>query len=251
MTQPSLLSPKERSSPRQVFFRIDSSPRPMYSILRVAPSPGLTFLSDTLKKGPPMGTETKTYDQLLEEVQALRRRVAELEAAQPGTGQVTLDPLTGLLNRNGFTPLGEKEIARARRYGHPLSLILFDLDDFAALNERYGHATGDLVLSRVAAVVGEQMRQPDSLFRSGGDELLTLLPETDMKKAQPFAERLLATVAGIQFPLPGETIHVTACAGAATFLFVEVELEALVAHAETALRTAKAMGKGSFSAYQE
>jgi diguanylate cyclase (GGDEF)-like protein len=198
-----------------------------------------------------MGTETKTYDQLLEEVQALRQRVAELEAIQPEVGQASLDPLTGLLNKNGLALLGAKEIARTRRYGHPLSLILFDLDDFAALNNRYGHETGDLVLSRVAAVVGEQIRQPDFLFRTGGDEFLTLLPETDMKKAQLFAERLLATLAVIKFPLPGETISVTACAGAATFLFVEVELEALVAHAETALKEAKVLGKGSFSAYQE
>ena len=198
-----------------------------------------------------MGTETKTYDQLLKDVQALRQRVAGLEAVQPWPGQASLDPLTGLLNRNGLAVLGAKEIARVRRYGHPLSLILFDLDDFAGLNDRYGHETGDLVLSRVAAVVGEKIRQPDFLFRTGGDEFLTLLPETDMKKAQSFAERLLVTLAGIKFPLQGETISVTACAGAATFLFVEVELEALVAHAETALKAAKAMGKGSFSAYQE
>ena len=196
-----------------------------------------------------MGTETKTHDQLLEEVQALRRRVAELEAIQPPPA--SFDPLTGLLNQNGLTILGGKEIGRVRRYGHPLSLILFDLDDFAALNAHYGHETGDLVLSRVAAVIGEQIRQPDFLFRSGGDEFLVLLPETDIKKARSFAERLLAIIAGIQFPPPGESMHVTACAGAATFQFIAFELETLVAHAGTALKAAKALGKGSFSAYQE
>ena len=177
--------------------------------------------------------------------------MAELEAVQPGPGQASIDPLTGLLNKDGLAVLGAKEIARVRRYGHPLSLILFDLDDFAALNDCYGHEIGDLVLNRIAAVVGEQIRQPDFLFRTGGDEFLALLPETDMKKAQCFAERLLATMAGIKFPLPGETISVTACAGVATFQFIEVELEALEAHSESALKTAKALGKGSFSAYQE
>jgi diguanylate cyclase (GGDEF)-like protein len=195
--------------------------------------------------------ELKTYDQLLKDVQTLQQRVAELEAVQPGPGQASIDPLTGLLNRNELASLGAKEVARARRYGHPLSIILFDLDDFAGLNARYGHESGDAVLRRVAAVIGEQIRQPDFLFHTGGDEFITLLPETDMKKAQIFAERLLATIAGIQFPLQSETIRVTACGGAATFLFIKVELEALLAHAETALKAAKSLGKGSFSAYQE
>jgi diguanylate cyclase (GGDEF)-like protein len=195
--------------------------------------------------------ELKTYDQLMKDVQTLQQRVAELEALQPGQSQASIDPLTGLLNRNGLANLGAKEIARARRYGHPLSMIFFDLDGFAGLNERYGRESGDLILRRVTSVIGEQIRQPDFLFRTGGDEFLTLLPETDMKNAQAFAERLLATIASIQIPLKGENIRVTACAGAATFLFVEVELEALLAHAETALQAAKGLGKGSFSAYQE
>jgi diguanylate cyclase (GGDEF)-like protein len=195
--------------------------------------------------------DLKTYDQLLKDVQSLQKRIKDLESDLLEPGQVLMDPLTGVLSHDSLLVLGAKEVARGRRYGHPVSLILFDLDDFAGVNARYGAEIGDRVLRRVADVVGQQIRQTDLLFRSEGDAFVVILPETDIRMTEVLAERLVETIASIQIPLQNDILHITACAGAATFLLVEIALDALLAHAEMALKAAKAQGNGSFSAFQE
>ncbi|MEA2134673.1 MAG: hypothetical protein QOC68_2582 [Solirubrobacteraceae bacterium] len=101
------------------------------------------------------------------------------------------DPLTGCLNRRGFTERFEAERSDHVRYdGRPLGLIVIDLDDFKAVNDSQGHAAGDDLLCRVAAALAADLRPSDILGRLGGDEFAVLLPETGPGDLRAAAERL-------------------------------------------------------------
>jgi diguanylate cyclase (GGDEF)-like protein len=124
------------------------------------------------------------------------------------------DPLTGCLNRRGFTERFEAELSDHVRYdGRPLGLIVIDLDDFKSVNDTQGHAAGDELLCRVAAALGADLRPSDVLGRLGGDEFTVLLPEAGPGELRAAAERLhrrlgLVTAASLGLaclPADGET----------------------------------------------
>jgi diguanylate cyclase (GGDEF)-like protein len=104
--------------------------------------------------------------------------------------QVVTDPLTGLLNRNGFHTAALRERALADRTGSPLTVAVIDLDDFKQVNDRAGHAAGDRLLASVARQWRERMRPSDILARQGGDEFVLLLPCTGTSGAHAALERL-------------------------------------------------------------
>jgi two-component system, cell cycle response regulator len=104
------------------------------------------------------------------------------------------DPLTGLYNRRHFHERLEAEFAGARRYGHPLSLLLVDVDSLVDVNTRSGRPAGDEVLKHIALLLQESVRSPDVVARVGGDEFAVLLRETDLAGAQNLAERLRGAV---------------------------------------------------------
>lgn len=93
------------------------------------------------------------------------------------------DALTGLLNRRSFFEVGEAEVGRSRRYGHPLAVAFLDLDDFKLLNDSQGHEAGDRALKAVAAALSGSLRTTDRLARLGGDEFAVLLPEISYEAA--------------------------------------------------------------------
>ena len=100
------------------------------------------------------------------------------------------DGLTGLYNHRQFKKVFNEEVARASRYSKPLSIILFDVDDFKKFNDTYGHPSGDIVLQEMATMIKELLRDCDSFFRYGGEEFVTLLPETPLAEAAKVAERI-------------------------------------------------------------
>lgn len=101
-----------------------------------------------------------------------------------------IDALTGLLNRRRLTQIVAQELARARRYNNPLTLALFDVDRFKEVNDRFGHAGGDLALQQIAAGLRKMSRAPDHTARQGGDEFCLLLPETSASEAEVLAGRV-------------------------------------------------------------
>jgi len=115
----------------------------------------------------------------------LRRVELEAELRE----QAIRDPLTGLYNRRFLDEVLRRELARAARYGHPLSLILIDIDNFKELNDRYGHLVGDEALKRVAKALRENIRRVDYIFRWGGDEFCVILPETNGPGAKEVVRR--------------------------------------------------------------
>lgn len=161
------------------------------------------------------------------------------------------DSLTGIYNRRGVFELGRREMEHVRRFGRALSAIMFDLDDFKAVNDTYGHAVGDQILTEVATRCRNELRSVDLLGRYGGDEFIVLLPETDEEAAQHVAERLRRAVAHLAFSLAGahscqtqqESLHITISLGIAVLEDEQNnDLDALINRADEALYHAKRAG---------
>jgi diguanylate cyclase (GGDEF)-like protein len=121
----------------------------------------------------------------------------------------TLDPLTGLYNRRLAEQRLTGEVSRSQRYGHPLTVLVIDLNGFKQINDRHGHSAGDLVLKRFAERLTGAIRASDLAVRMGGDEFMILLPECHPEQVQTLLNRLNSM--SIEFH--GETIPVTFAAG--------------------------------------
>lgn len=158
--------------------------------------------------------------------------------------QAVTDPLTGLWNRRHMAEALELEVARALRFGHELSLIIIDVDDFKEINDRQGHLQGDLVLETVAGVVKHATRSIDVAARYGGDELALVLVETGREGATRVGERLAERMRETEVPQrDGGTMSVTISVGVATLPDSARDLESLVDAADHALLRAKRAGK--------
>ncbi len=153
------------------------------------------------------------------------------------------DPLTGLYNRRGFYELGRREIERVRRFGHPLSAILLDIDDFKLINDTYGHAIGDQVLKALAERLHNNIRGVDILGRYGGDEFSILLPETDLATASVIGGRLRRAMSRHPITTDDGLLSVTISLGIAKATEDMVDLDTLLNLADGAMYTAKQGGK--------
>jgi len=121
----------------------------------------------------------------------------------------TRDELTGLYNRREMDRLLQKEVSRCLRYGHPLSMVIIDIDNFKAINDTFGHIAGDNVLRSIAQLLTEKLRSIDSIARYGGDELALILPETSESGALLLAERMRMTVEVYDFGAVQPCVHST------------------------------------------
>lgn len=164
--------------------------------------------------------------------------------------QATMDGLTGLYNHRFFWERLRDEVSRARRYGHPLSLLMLDLDDFKLVNDRFGHPVGDELLRAVGSALQTQIRQGvDCAARYGGEEFAVILPATESELedgAVTTAERIRHAIAGLRAPLADPAWRgITVSIGVATLPLHAETAEDLVAKADRALYAAKARGKDS------
>jgi len=155
------------------------------------------------------------------------------------------DALTGLGNRRHFEQRLTSELSRARRFGHPLSLILLDIDDFKTYNDTHGHPAGDQALRALAEVLQENVRTIDDVVRYGGEEFAILLPQTPIDLATVVADRIREATNRIALesvPGPG-TGRFSVSLGAASYPRDARDDSELVNHADIALYLAKAEGK--------
>ena len=156
----------------------------------------------------------------------------------------TQDSLTGLFNRRYFFAVAKREFQRSQRYGHPLALLLLDIDYFKRINDSYGHRAGDQVLRTVAGVLREGLRQVDIPCRYGGEEFVMLLPETPLDTATAVALRLGATLAETPIPTEKGPVPVTVSIGVAALLNGEnLTLDLLLERADQAMYGAKQAGR--------
>ena len=150
------------------------------------------------------------------------------------------DPLTGIFNRKRFDDAMEEWISVSERSGRPLSLILFDIDDFKGINDNYGHIVGDGVLKDMATTVSKSIRDTDVFARWGGDEFAVLLPNTDLQQAQEIAERIGTSIAHSS----PDTLRNIACSfGVAEYEDSDTK-QSLLRRVDDLLLRAKASGKG-------
>lgn len=156
---------------------------------------------------------------------------------------VISDGLTDLFNRRKFQEEFDKEVVRARRYGRPLSLILFDVDHFKRINDTLGHLSGDNVLKGLARLARELTRQEEIVARIGGEEFAVLCPETTLTGARALAEKLRAAFETEAFPYSGGKLSVTCSFGVAELLSDMPGASDLFAQADRLLYVAKAAGR--------
>jgi diguanylate cyclase (GGDEF)-like protein len=169
----------------------------------------------------------------------LERRLQLQELARDLRYKATTDPLTGLYNRLKFNEAVAGEIARATRYGTPLSLMIYDVDHFKEVNDVFGHQAGDSVLVRLSEVVAERIRATDILARWGGEEFVILTPNSDGDMAFEAAAKLIAAIKSSEFDAVGT---ITCSFGVAQFISGD-SAETLVARADNALYRAKMNGR--------
>ncbi len=192
-------------------------------------------------------TERDIFNYLLDQISVSIENVSLHELVSQ---QAVTDDLTGLSNTRRFRDILQKEAARAKRFGHELSLLMLDLDDFKQINDSFGHLQGDEVLRRVARSLDVESRGFDEPCRWGGEEFAIALPETDEAGALDVAERVRRRIeAQVVERLNGQgTLTVTASVGVATARGGIEGVEALIAAADAALYRAKAAGKNRVAA---
>ncbi len=175
----------------------------------------------------------KARTELDERNELLQAQAAKLEEL------ATTDVLTGTFNRRKFNELILAEIERVRRYGHPLSLLVVDIDHFKRINDTHGHEAGDEVLIVLAGLIRTGIRATDSLARWGGEEFVVLSPEVSVEEAAGLAERLRSAAGTYAYSFVG---RVTASIGVAQHRAGETPDE-LFARADEALYRAKEGGR--------
>ncbi len=188
----------------------------------------------------------ETIEQQATEINSFATRLdtayRELESSNAKLKETSFkDEVTGLYNRRFFTIRLEEEIARHRRFNHPVSIVLLDLDGFKAVNDEFGHAVGDETLCAVAATLTKHSRRINVVSRYGGDEFAVLLVETSKAGARVYAERIRELIAATTFP---HGKRITASLGVASLPDDDAATtEALFKVADEALYAAKRAGK--------
>lgn len=151
----------------------------------------------------------------------------------------TTDSLTGIANRREFDRILTNETDRVRRYGKPLSLVMYDIDFFKRVNDTFGHDAGDTVLQAVTGLVKENIRTVDVVARWGGEEFMVLTPQSNLAAARSMAEKLRQTIAQYRFD---KVDKITVSFGVTEFV-LEDDFNSLLKRADDALYQAKERGR--------
>jgi diguanylate cyclase (GGDEF)-like protein len=158
----------------------------------------------------------------------------------------TRDFLTGLYNRREAMALAEAELARAIRTPSSLCILMLDIDHFKRVNDTYGHDGGDEVLKFFAQLLNQAVRQHDLVARTGGEEFLILLPDTDLTGAQSMAERLLQVLRDSTLDYAGTRIGVTCSIGVTAWRGPEDNIQAMLIRGDLLLYQAKQQGRDRY-----
>jgi diguanylate cyclase (GGDEF)-like protein len=159
------------------------------------------------------------------------------------------DPLMGIYNRRYLERRLTSEVARASRYGMPLSVLLLDIDHFKRINDSYGHQVGDVVLAELAQLIVNTVRTTDIVTRYGGEEIMVIAPSTPLRTAANLAERLRKIIEHRPFDVPAKlhrklkALHITVSVGVACFGQNANDFQSLIQSTDEALYRAKKKGR--------
>lgn len=202
----------------------------------------LGVLSLSAREGSEVDEQTRQLATVLAETLSLS--VGNLRLREALRDQSIRDPLTGLYNRRFLDETLERELSRSSRTGHPLSLIVFDIDHFKRFNDNWGHDAGDAVLVTLSNAMREQARDMDMVCRLGGEEFLAVLPRSSVADAVQVAERMRAIAAELVLRHRGQPLEgVTISLGVAAFPEHADQSDALIKAADQALYRAKREGR--------
>lgn len=158
--------------------------------------------------------------------------------------QTQVDALTGLFNRRAFEKKIQEEFERARRYQTPLSVLIFDIDNFKSINDTYGHHGGDAALVKIAETLREITRQSDFSARYGGEEFVMILPQTDRDSALQVAGKIHGAIRELSFGTMTHPFKLTISVGVSSTTVQNYSAwRDMLADADRALYTAKKAGK--------
>jgi diguanylate cyclase (GGDEF)-like protein len=193
-----------------------------------------------------MNDKNKTKEQLINELVELRQKITALERSETERKLleeehkklVITDKLTKAYNRPKFEEIIAIEIERAKRFDHPLSMLMFDIDGFKKVNDTFGHLIGDYVLKTIADIIRANTRKINHLIRWGGDEFVIIPVETGLEGARVLSERLRNAIESFDFYKAGK---ITVSFGIAQFEKDDTE-DAFLKRADDALYKSKASG---------
>ena len=158
--------------------------------------------------------------------------------------QTQIDSLTGLFNRRAFERKITDEFERAKRYGHPLSVLILDIDNFKQINDTYGHHGGDKALVKISETLREKTRRSDFPSRYGGEEFVLILPESDQESALLAATKIHEEIRSCTFGTPEKPFLLTVSIGlSSTSLKAYSDWREMIEDADGALYHAKNTGK--------
>ncbi len=201
-----------------------------------------------------LGKRTMSYEHMVYELKQTQDESRQfinklLEANKALRNLAYRDELTGLYNHRFFQREIEKELERAKRYSHPLSLIFFDIDFFKDINDSHGHLVGDVVLRTVSQTISACMRSCDVIVRYGGDEFAIIMPETNRDGLEILAERVRHAVEQLLIPVNGKTVGLTISIGGAFFdgENATVSRFGLLSVADQAIYQSKKLGRNTIT----
>ena len=216
--------------------------------LKSAVSTRLTFLSNHIENY--RSSDKTHFDESQQKIQQLTDRIHQMEKQSEDLQKdvekhrelALKDALTGMWNRQALNEELEKEFARWQRYQTSFSLVVWDLDHFKQINDKYGHAAGDKVLKTFAQTFMKATRDTDFVARFGGEEFVGIFPETKLNDALSLANKIREKVASSKFHYQGEPVPITASAGIAT-VHDDDTIDSLLQRADKMLYTAKSKGR--------
>ncbi len=183
----------------------------------------------------------------------VRERTRELDQARLHAEKLaSQDSLSGLLNRRAFFQQGKSEVHRAQRYNQPLTVMMLDIDHFKQINDQHGHAAGDQVITTVAGILNDILRESDIKARIGGEEFAVVLIQTPRNKALHLAERIREEIQHTPASHQGNTVNITASFGIAEVtseIHGDSTLDQLLARADKALYWGKNNGRNRVTGY--
>ena len=215
-----------------------------------------TILGDREEMSAALGRDVGIRVAVLDYFMNVNRRLRQptlidLKMFEAGERSGPVDPLTGLANDRSFRTTIQTEFRRARRYGQAMALVLFDVDDFAGVNQRVGELVGDRLLREMSILLHNKVREIDLAARPGEDELALVLPETDRNGALLVADRFCREVEAhfSHREVGGQPLNLTVSGGVACYPEDASAPETLLECAAQALYRAKAAGKNMINAF--
>jgi len=176
----------------------------------------------------------------------LKNKIHEKELSTELLALANTDPLTGIFNRRKIYDTLEKEIERKKRYGMPVSLIIFDIDYLKRVNDTHGHDTGDLMIAKISSILKKELRITDHIGRVGGDEFLIVLPNSAIKDAIILAERIKSVLNATVIHADAEDIGLSGSMGLTEIKDGDATMEAPLKRADINLYQMKRKGRNGF-----